>query len=78
MAIKRHKSDDVIEDIVGGLRVFMASVFVIYIAILFINALPDVNFPIKTSSGWLVSFIGAAFITFVNYVKGENKGYFSK
>lgn len=75
---KRHKSDDVIEDIIGAFRVFLVSVFVIYFAIVFINSLPGVDFPVKADSGWLVSFIGGAFITFANYVKGSNKDYFSK
>jgi len=75
---KKHKSNVIIEDIIGGFGVFLISVFVIYFSIAIINALPYVNFPIKTSSGWLVGFIGGAFITFTNYVKRKNKGYFSK
>jgi hypothetical protein len=78
MENKIHKSDKVVEDIVGGFKVFLVSLFVIYFAIAIINALPDVNFPIKTSSGWLVAFIGGIFMTFANYTKNKNKRYFSR
>lgn len=74
---RRHKSDIIAEDIIGGFKVFLISLFVIYFAIAIINSLPDVNFPIKTSSWWLVAFIGAAFMAFATYVKKNYKKYFT-
>ncbi|MBR9690857.1 hypothetical protein GOV08_04190 [Candidatus Woesearchaeota archaeon] len=75
---KRHKSDILVDDIIGGFKVLVVSVLVIYFAIAIINALPEVNFPIKTGSAWLVSFIGGIFFTFANYVKNINKAYGKK
>ncbi len=77
MVKKKHESDKIVEDIVGGFRIFLISILVVYFSIAIINALPNVNFPISTSSWWIPSFIIGLFITFVSYIKKKNKNYFS-
>lgn len=75
---KEHKSNKIIQDIIGGFKIFLISVFVVYFAIAIINAIPNINFPIKTDSAWLVSFIVGTFITFISYTQGKMQNYFSK
>ncbi len=74
---KKHKSDTVIEDIIGGFRVFLVSVFLIYFGIEIINSLPGVSLPITGNSQWVVSLINGLFLVFVSYVKRKNKEYFT-
>lgn len=74
---KRHKSDRITEDIIGAFKILIISVLVIYFSIAIINALPGVDFPIKTNSSWLVGVIIGILIIFVKYIKNKNKSYYS-
>ena len=73
----KHKSDRIIEDIIGGFKVFLVSVFVIYGSILIINSLPYINIKIPLNSGWFIALILGLIRTFVGYTKNKNEEYYS-
>lgn len=75
--MERHRSDVIIEEIIGGFKVFLISALCVYFAIAIINALPNINFPIKENSQWITAIILGLLITFVSYVKKKNKSYFN-
>lgn len=70
-----HKSDYIIEDILGGFKIFFVSTILIYVAIAVVNALYP-NFPIKEN--WGISITIGFLITLGNYIKNKNKDYFKK
>ena len=73
----RHKSDRIIEDIIGGFKVFLISVFVVYGSILIINSLPYMSFKIPMNSVWFIALILGLLRTFVGYTKSKNEEYHS-
>jgi hypothetical protein len=78
MAKRRHKSEDTINDIKGGLAVFLTSVFSIYFAIAIIDAIPNINFPISTGSRWFVGVVVGLFVVYVKYVKQKATSYYKR
>jgi len=69
-----HKSDYVIEDIIGGFKIFAISVILIYVALVIVNSLYP-NFPIKENSWWTISIITGILASFINYIKDKNRKY---
>ena len=74
--MKKHKSDIIIEDIIGGFKIFLISALCVYFAIAIINALPNINFPIKENSQWITAIILGLLFAFVSFIKNKNKSYF--
>jgi membrane protein DedA with SNARE-associated domain len=72
---KMHKSDYIIDDIVGGFKIVFISTILIYVLIAVLNALYH-NFPIKQDSWWVISLIGGLLILFGKYITNKNKDYF--
>lgn len=73
----KHKSDKIFEDIIGGFKVFLISVFVVYGSILIINSLPYISFKIPLNSGWFIALILGLLRTFIGYIKTKNEEYHS-
>jgi len=75
--MRKHKSDYVVEDIIGGFKIWFVSTILIYLALAVINTLSS-NFPIKEDSWWFISISVGLLLAFGNYVKDKNKKYFGR
>jgi len=73
----RHRSEDIIDDIVGGFKIFVISAILIYVALVIVNTLYP-NFPIKENSWWAISLVLGLLLAFGNYIKKKNKSYFGR
>lgn len=67
--MNKHKSNEVIEGLIGGFKVFIVSVLLIYFAIRILKSLLDFNFPISTKSIWILSVLMGLFIAFVKFIQ---------
>jgi len=70
-----HKSEYIIDDIIGGFKIFVISAILIYVALAVVNSLYP-NFPIKEN--WGISITIAILLALGNYIKNKNIGYFRK
>ena len=73
--MSKHKSDYIIEDIIGGFKIFFISTILIYIALAVVNSLYP-SFPIKEN--WGISITVAILLALGNYIKDRNKNYFGR
>lgn len=71
-----HKSDYIIEDLIGGFKIFFVSIILVYMSLITTISLYP-NFPIKQDSSWVISIIAGLLIVFFNFLRDKNKDYFS-
>ena len=67
-----HWSDNVVEDIIGALRVFAVSAISIFMALAIAKALYP-TFPLTNSSSGIVAVVLGIFMVLIKYIKGKNK-----